>query len=162
MGLSARLAEYPAFSWRSDPTIPPFSDEHPLIVFDGVCVLCSRFARFVARRDRASRFKFVAAQSPLGQALMRHYNLDTVDLETNLLIADGRASAKLEAVAGVLEHLGEPWRLAARFMLRFPRPLRDWLYDRVARNRYRLFGRYDACVVPGPEWRERMLGLNKE
>ncbi len=141
--------------------MPAFADAEPLIVFDGVCVLCSRFARFVAVRDGARRFRFVAAQTATGEALMRHYGLDPVAFETNLLIEDGRAAGKLDAVAGILRHLGRGWRLAANLMRALPAPLGDWLYDRIARNRYALFGRHDACVVPGPEWRDRMLDDDK-
>ena len=153
----SRLAGKAPWSWQRDPAVPAFADTQPVIVFDGVCVLCSRFARFVAVRDPARRFRFVAAQSPIGQGLMRHYNLDPVAFETNLLIEDGRACGKLDAVSGILRRLGPGWRLAANLMRLLPVALGDWLYDRIAQNRYALFGRHDACVVPGPEWRDRML-----
>jgi len=156
VAMAHRLARYPRFSWRSDPAVPPFPDEAPLVVFDGVCVLCSGFARFVATRDRARTIRFTAAQSPLGQALMRHYGLDTRDFETNLLIADGQAHAKLEAFAGIMGRLGPPWPLA-KVVLALPRRQRDWLYDRVAQNRYALLGKRETCIMPGPEWRDRVL-----
>ena len=157
----ARLAAKPAFSWRSDGAVPAFEDRGPIIVFDGVCVLCSHFARFVAVRDPTRRFRFVAAQSHIGQGLMRHYNLDPDAFETNLLLADGRAYGKLDAVAGIIRHLGPGWRLAANLMRILPGAPADWLYDRVALNRYALFGRHDACVRPGtdwgPDWRNRII-----
>lgn len=160
--LTGRLAAYPPFGWRSNPAVPAFSDAGSLILFDGVCVLCSGFARFVAERDRSGRFRFVAAQSGLGQALLRHYDLNPADPETNLLITDGRAYAKLEAVAGVLHHLGWTWRLAANLIVLPPATLRDWLYDRVARNRYALFGRSETCAAPGPGWRARILEADED
>jgi predicted DCC family thiol-disulfide oxidoreductase YuxK len=153
---SRRLAAAPAYSYRADPAVPAFPDDKVLVVFDGVCMLCSGFARFILKRDGASAFRLTTAQSPLGQALYRHYGLDTEEFETNLVIADGRAYAKLDSVAVAGARLGGPWRTLALLRL-LPRPLADWLYDRVAQNRYALFGRTDSCMIPPPEWRERFL-----
>lgn len=152
----ARLESKPDYSYRNAPDAPEFPDEKPLIVFDGVCILCSGFVRFVIARDPGAMFRFASAQSPLGQALFRHYGLDTDDFETNLLIADGRAYGKLDAFTGVMVRLGGIWRVALLARL-LPRLFRDWLYDRIARNRYRLFGRTDTCIVPDASWRERVL-----
>jgi predicted DCC family thiol-disulfide oxidoreductase YuxK len=144
------------YSYRTDPNVPSFPDDKALIVFDGVCVLCSGFARFVLKRDKAFAFRLVTAQSPLGQALFGHYGLATDDFETNLVIADGRAYAKLDTVAIAGTLLGWPWRVLV-FLRLLPRPLADWLYDRIAQNRYRLFGRTEACMMPPPEWRDRFI-----
>ncbi len=133
-----------------------FADDKALLVFDGVCVLCSGFARFILKRDANFAFRLVTAQSPLGQALFRHYGLATDDFETNLVLADGRAYAKLDTVAIAGARLGGPWRLLSLLRL-IPRPIGDWLYDRVARNRYALFGRTEACMMPPPEWRDRFI-----
>jgi predicted DCC family thiol-disulfide oxidoreductase YuxK len=140
------LDSFASYSYRDDPSVPKFPDDKPLIVFDGVCVLCNGFARFVAKRDSANRFRFAEAQSPLGGALFRHYGLDDIDFETNLLVQDGRAYGRMEAFARILGQLGGPWP-AAKIVLVLPGPARDWLYDRIARNRYSLFGRYEACPV---------------
>jgi predicted DCC family thiol-disulfide oxidoreductase YuxK len=153
---SRRLAEAAPYSYRADPAVPAFPDDKVLVVFDGVCVLCSRFARFILKRDRAFAFRMTTAQSPLGQALYRHYGLDTEEFETNLVIAGGRPYAKLDSVAMTGARLGGVWRALALLRL-LPRPLADWLYDRVAQNRYALFGRTDSCMIPPPEWRERFL-----
>jgi predicted DCC family thiol-disulfide oxidoreductase YuxK len=154
--VSRRLAAAAAYSYRADPAVPAFPDDKVLVVFDGVCVLCSGFARFILKRDRAFAFRMTTAQSPLGQALYRHYRLDAQEFETNLVIAGGRAFGKLDSVAIAGERLGGPWRALALLRL-LPRSLADWLYDRVARNRYALFGRADSCMIPPPEWRERFL-----
>ena len=95
-------------------------------------------------------------QSPLGQALFRHYGLDTETFETNLVVIDGRAYAKLDSVIEVCRRLGGTARLLTALRL-LPRPLADWTYDRIARNRYTLFGRTDRCMIPPPEWRERFI-----
>lgn len=154
--VSQRLAQAAPYSWRADPSVPPFPDDKALIVFDGVCVLCSGFARFVLKRDRHFAFRLTTAQSPLGQALYRHYDLDTQEFETNLVLADGRAAAKLDTVALAGERLGGAWRALSLLRL-LPRVLADWLYDRVARNRYALFGRTATCMIPPPEWRDRFI-----
>lgn len=155
-GISNRLAEARPYSYRVDASVPPFPDDKVLVVFDGVCVLCSGFAKFILKRDRDFAFRLATAQSPLGQALYRHYGLDTREFETNLVIADGRPNAKLDSVAAVGLRLGGFWRSLALLRL-IPRPIGDWLYDRIARNRYALFGRTDSCMMPPPEWRERFI-----
>ena len=154
--LSKRLADQPAYSYRADPSVPPFPDDKVLVVFDGVCVLCSGFARFILARDTGFAFRLATAQSPLGQALYRHYGLDDDAFETNLMVADGRAHAKLDTVALAASRLGGAWRLLAVLRL-IPRPLADWLYDAIARNRYRLFGRTEACMMPPPQWHDRFI-----
>jgi predicted DCC family thiol-disulfide oxidoreductase YuxK len=154
--VSQRLAAARPYSYRDDPSVPKFPDDKALIVFDGVCVLCSAFARFVLKRDPHFRFRFTTAQSPLGQALFRHYGLDAETFETNLLIADGRAWGKLDTVAVAGNRLGGVWRACG--VLRFiPSAIADWLYDRVALNRYALFGRTERCMMPPPQWRERFI-----
>ena len=150
-----RLSRKAPYSYRG-AAVPPFPDDRPIIVFDGVCVLCSGFVRFVVARDGREQFRFVAAQSALGQALFRHYGLDPLEFETNLLIADGRAYGKLDAFTGVMRRIGGLWHVV-RAVAIFPRPLRDWLYDRIALNRYRLFGRTEACMTPDAAWRNRVL-----
>jgi predicted DCC family thiol-disulfide oxidoreductase YuxK len=129
----------------------------PLIVFDGVCVFCSGFVQLVLKLDRKKRFRFATAQSPLGEALFRRHGLPTDDYDSNLAIIDGAAFTKLDSFVAVMAALGWPWR-AAKALLILPRPLRDWLYDRIARNRYALFGRKDSCDIPSAELRERLIG----
>jgi predicted DCC family thiol-disulfide oxidoreductase YuxK len=155
--VSRRLAGAPPYSYRADPAVPSFPDDKALVVFDGVCVLCSGFARFILKRDPAFAFRLTTAQSPLGQALFRHYGLGTETLETNLVLIDGRPYGKLDTVAAVAERLGGGWRLLS-VLRAIPRPIGDWIYDRVARNRYALFGRTEHCMLPPPEWRNRFIG----
>ncbi|RWA64723.1 DCC1-like thiol-disulfide oxidoreductase family protein [Mesorhizobium sp.] len=131
--------------------------DRPLIVFDGVCVFCSGFVQMIVKLDRDKRFRFATAQSPFGEALFRKYGLPTDNYETNLAVIDGDAFTKLDSFVAVMAALGWPWR-AARLLLVLPRPLRDWLYDRVARNRYALFGRKDSCEIPSAELRQRLIG----
>jgi predicted DCC family thiol-disulfide oxidoreductase YuxK len=144
------------YSYRRDDVVPAFADDKPIIVFDGMCVMCSRFAQIVMRQDKARRFRLLAAQSPLGAAIYRHYGLDPVDYETNVLIEGGRAYFKSEASIRILARLGLPWSLvrAGRVL---PLGVRDWLYGVVARNRLRWFGVRESCFIPRPEDRDRFL-----
>jgi predicted DCC family thiol-disulfide oxidoreductase YuxK len=116
------------------------------VLYDGVCIICSRFFRFVAARDPDARFRFAAVQDPLGQRIAGALGIDPVFPETNALILGGMAYMKSDAGIEILRRLpGWGW---ARHLRLIPRPLRNWLYDRVARNRYRLFGRTEVCMVP--------------
>ncbi|MBO0741025.1 MAG: thiol-disulfide oxidoreductase DCC family protein [Hyphomicrobiaceae bacterium] len=150
------LSAVAPYSYRTDPAVPAFPDDKALIVFDGVCVLCSALAGFVLKRDRDFVFRLTTAQSPVGQALFRHYGLDTQAFETNLVLIDGTPYGKLDTLAAVGRRLGGGWRFLAILRL-IPRPIGDWLYDCIARNRYHLFGCYSHCPVPEPQWRERFI-----
>ncbi len=147
----------PPYSYRNDPSVPMFEDDRPIIIFDGHCVLCSRFARFVLRHDRRAVFRLMAAQSLPGQALYRHYGLDPVNFETNVLLDDGRAWFKSAGTIRMFVKLGFPWALAALLRV-VPRSLLDRLYEVVARNRIRWFGASTVCFVADPAHRERFLG----
>jgi predicted DCC family thiol-disulfide oxidoreductase YuxK len=144
------------YSYRDDATVPAFPDDQPIIVFDGHCVLCSDFARFVLRHDRAKRYRLLPAQTPLGEALYRHYGLDPDDYQTNILVEDGRAWFKSEGSIRMFEGLGWPWRASAVMRL-LPAPWRDELYALVARNRLKWFGRREVCYLAEPGATDRFL-----
>ena len=144
------------FSYRSDPAVPDFPDDKPLIVFDGVCVLCSASARFVLRHDREGQFRLAAAQSPVGQALYRHFGLSPTRYDTFLLVEEGRAWFKSDAALRVVRRFRKPWSLAGLLHV-VPGALRDGAYDVVAQNRYRLFGRRETCFLPSAEQAGRFL-----
>lgn len=129
----------------------------PIIVFDGTCVLCSRWIRFLLRFDRQTRFRFAAMQTSTGRALLAAHGLDPDDPASFLLVEHGRAVTDTDAIARVLVSLGLPWRIAAFAVRALPRRLRDATYRVVARNRYRWFGRHASCVVPPLEQRVRFF-----
>jgi predicted DCC family thiol-disulfide oxidoreductase YuxK len=136
---------------------------HPILLYDGVCGLCNRMVQFVLRRDREAVFRFAALQSALaGRVLARHGTrvgeMDTFYAVINLELADERLLARSDAVIFVLKQLGV-WRFSGVFLQFLPRALRDWGYGIIARNRYRIFGRFDSCVLPSPENRERFLDV---
>jgi predicted DCC family thiol-disulfide oxidoreductase YuxK len=150
------MTERPSYSWRADPAVASFDDNRPIIVFDGVCVLCTGWARFALRHDRAGRFRFLPAQSDLGRALYRHFGLDPENYETNILLDGGFAFFESEACIRMAEGLGAPWSAASILRL-LPLRLRDWMYKSLARNRLRVFGTRVACYLPEPHQRERFL-----
>ena len=120
-----------------------------LILFDGVCVLCSQWVRFVIDRDVSAQFRFVPIQSSYGLSLARRLRIDAKNPETNAVVIGEQAYFKSDAVIHVLDRLPRlSWLAIFGFV---PRPLRDWAYDRLARNRYRLFGKTETCIVPTPE-----------
>lgn len=130
--------------------------DHPLVIFDGVCNLCEASVNFIIRHDPDGVFRFVPSQTPLGEALQQQYGLNTSSLDTVVLVRDGEAFTESEAAAQIAREFGGPWRLLGwvRFV---PRPLRDWVYRRIAANRYAWFGRKDVCMLPTPEIRSRFL-----
>jgi len=130
--------------------------EAPVIVFDGVCALCSRWVRFLLRFDRAGRYRFAAMQGAHGRRLLSAHGLDPDDPMSFLLLEDGRALTDSDAILRVLAGLGGPWRLATSARL-LPRRWRDAAYRALARNRYRWFGRHDACYLPTPAQAARFL-----
>jgi predicted DCC family thiol-disulfide oxidoreductase YuxK len=126
-----------------------------LILFDGVCVLCSGWVKFVLERDRKERFRFVPIQSAYGQVLAERFGIDLSAPQTNVVVDRGTAWFKLDAALVVVSHWPR-WRWVAALKL-VPRPVRNWLYDRVARNRYRLFGRTTQCMIPAPDIARRFV-----
>ena len=130
--------------------------DRPLIVFDGICHFCTGFVRFVIRRDRDALFQFLPAQSPRGEALYARLGLKSGDWDSNLLVLKGRVYTELDAFIEIARRFGGLWRLMPILYV-IPRPMRDWLYNRIARNRYRWFGKRAACYLPAPEWAARFL-----
>jgi predicted DCC family thiol-disulfide oxidoreductase YuxK len=151
----ADLRPQPPYSYRDDPAIARFDDSGPLAVMDGECALCANGARIIARLDGERVFRICPTQSSLGTALVRHYGLEPRDPETWLFLEHGRAWSGMEAIIRIGARLGGPGRLLGAMRL-CPRSGREWLYRRLARNRYR-FGRSDICVLPDPELRARLI-----
>ena len=122
-----------------------FSDSR-IILFDGVCVLCSRWLRFVTARDVDHRFRFVAIQSPEGRTIAGRWHIDPDNPDTFALVTNDIAYLRSDAVLRILSALpGWRWTYAFRAV---PDTWRDALYGMIARNRYRWFGRLDACMLP--------------
>ncbi|NYT43153.1 thiol-disulfide oxidoreductase DCC family protein [Sphingomonas sp. R-74633] len=128
----------------------------PIILFDGICVLCTANAQFVLRHDRRGHFRLASVQSEAGQALCGRFGIDPDNPDTMLVIEDEQARRDSDAVLAIAGGLGWPWR-ALGVLRVIPQAWRDALYRRVARNRYRLFGKRETCWVPSAEQRARIL-----
>lgn len=128
----------------------------PIIAFDGVCVLCHGFVRFMLRRDLAGTFRFAATTSAEGARLFAASGQDLANPGSVLLELDGQLYRESDAILRAVAMLGGVWRGAA-LLRAVPRPLRDWAYRAVATRRYWLFGKLAACPVPPPEWSGRFL-----
>lgn len=137
------------------------TENYPVMLYDGVCGLCNKGVQMILNNDRRGTMRFAALQSAFGQAaLARHTNLRGVDsvvlLERDETNGTERARARSDAALRIASYLGGAWKIltVARII---PTPLRDFLYDTVARYRYKVFGKHDACMLPPPEARARFL-----
>ena len=127
-----------------------------VILFDGVCNLCNGFVQFIIERDRAGYFRFASLQSEWGRQVLERHTLPTDALDSVVLVRGDRVHVRSGAVLRIARHLGAAWPLLTIFWI-VPRPLRDLIYDWVAANRYRWFGKKDECMIPTPELRARFL-----
>ena len=130
-----------------------------IILFDGVCNLCSGVVRFVIARDPHARFRFAALQSDAARRACTEVGATppaAVDPDTIIVIVNGRALERSDAALAIASRLPFPWPMFGVFRI-LPRALRDWLYRFVAKNRYRWFGKSDTCMMPTPELRARFL-----
>jgi len=151
-----RLIDREAYSYRAETSVPHFDDGGPVVFMDGECALCSATARMIARLDRRGEFRICPIQSELGSAILQHYGLDPGNPDSWVYLADGKAYASLDAVVAAGTRLGGLAQLVRTFLI-LPRPARDWLYRRIARNRYAVFGRKQMCAIPDAALRRRLL-----
>lgn len=130
--------------------------EHPIIVFDAHCVLCSANAQLVLKYDRRDHFRLASMQGDIGAALYQRFGIDPANPETLILVEGNDVRRDSDAVLAIYAELGWPWRATTALRL-IPAFLRDPVYRWVARNRYRLFGRRATCWVPSAEQARRVL-----
>lgn len=135
---------------------PLLNGSNPIILFDGVCNLCSSTVQFVIARDPEARFRFASLQGETGQALLTHFGLKTQDFDTFVLVSNGTFYTKSTAILRGGQILGGVWSLLGIFWI-VPRPIRDFFYSLIAKNRYRFFGEKSECWLPTPELRTRFL-----
>jgi len=134
-----------------------------LILYDGVCGLCNRLNAFVLKHDKRAVFHFASIQSPKGRSILNQHGRNPDDLDTFYLIADYKSAApqvmeRAQAGLFVLKVIGAPWSLAGLVGF-LPSRLLNFGYDCIATNRYRIFGKYDQCVLPAVEHQERFIDL---
>jgi len=132
-------------------------EEGPLLLYDGVCALCNGAVRFVLRRDATGVVRFAPLHGDTARAVLsQHPELNAVD-SMIWIDPDGAIALRSDAAIAIGRHVGGFWAPAARLARLVPRPLRDGVYDFIARIRYRVFGRYDVCPLPPAESRGRFL-----
>ena len=132
------------------------ANEHPIVLFDGVCNLCNRSVQFIIERDPEGHFRFASLQSGLGEELRARLEIDPREVDSVILVEGDRWYKESDAALRIARGLGGAWK--ALWALRFvPRFLRDGAYRLIARNRYRWFGRQETCWLPTPELRGRFL-----
>ena len=128
----------------------------PVILFDGVCNYCNGMVNFLIRKDKQRRFLFAPLQSSAGQELLRQFGLNTTQLDSFIFISDGKAYLRSTAGLKLYNQLPWYWKWTQLFWI-VPRVIRDAVYNFIARNRYKWFGKRDQCMVPSAEVRERFL-----
>jgi len=120
--------------------------EH-LLLFDGVCVLCNRSVQFVIKRDKSRKFRFASLQSDFGSKVLDGFNLDKTLTDSVIYVRSGNVYTQSDAALRIAKTFGGFWKMSVVFFI-FPRFLRNIVYDFIARNRYRWFGKTESCMMP--------------
>jgi len=128
-----------------------------IVLFDGVCNLCNGAVQFVIKRDPAVKFLFASLQSDFGRSQLIKFGLDPAALHSIMVIEDNKIYERSDAAFRIVPHLQSAWRFLSVFKI-FPKVMRDWGYDVIAKNRYTLFGRTESCMIPTPELKARFIG----
>ncbi len=138
-------------------TLPPnVNASDKVILFDGVCKLCNRWSQFIIQNDKAREFRLCSVQSVEGQQILTHFGYPIDTFETMLLVKGDKCLTQSDAFLDVVSYLTLPWCLLHLFRI-IPSRIRNWVYDRIALNRYKLFGCYDSCILPSPDHDKRFL-----
>jgi predicted DCC family thiol-disulfide oxidoreductase YuxK len=145
------------YSYRTDPLVPQFDDSAPLIIFDGMCVLCSTGVNWMLARDPMGLSRFAAIQQEIPQALYRHYGLDAEAFDTFMVLADGIPHTRWAGALAAARTLPAPWAWLGTLGRIVPNYIGDMLYDWVQKNRLRWFGRRSECLMPDLHNSKRFL-----
>jgi predicted DCC family thiol-disulfide oxidoreductase YuxK len=127
-----------------------------IILFDGVCNLCNASVNFVIKHDKKAQFLFASFQSDAAKEILLQFNLKNLNLDSIVLIEDGKIYEKSSAILRITKLLNGVYKYLY-FFVAIPKPLRDWLYNSIAKNRYSIFGKRESCMVPSPELKNRFL-----
>lgn len=128
----------------------------PIFLFDSVCVLCDSAVQYVLKHELNSDMIFISIQSTKGRELALEHNIDPNNPETFIFFENGNPHFKSDGVIALSRHLGGIVRLI-RFGKYIPKPVRDWSYEKVAKNRYKIFGKTDECILPNADSRHRFI-----
>ena len=130
--------------------------DKPIVLFDGVCNLCNSAVQFIIRHDKKKTFLFASLQSEMGQQLLAQYNFPLDELNSFILVENNKAYTRSSGALRVIKKLKGLWPLLYGFII-VPKFIRDGVYNWVGRNRYKWFGKQDACMIPTPELKARFL-----
>jgi predicted DCC family thiol-disulfide oxidoreductase YuxK len=139
----------------------PIPESNPIVLYDGVCGLCNRLVQFLLKRDTHDRFRFASLQGEFARDLLTGHGADPHDLDTVYVVVESgqpneRLLARSAAVLYMLRELGGFWKVAGVVRV-LPKAFRDAVYKIIARNRYRVFGKYESCLLPRPQHRQKFL-----
>jgi predicted DCC family thiol-disulfide oxidoreductase YuxK len=132
-------------------------NDKSLILFDGVCNLCDSSVQFILLRDKKDRFRFASLQSDYGQNILKQHNLPTEKFNSLALIENGKLYQRSTGALRIARRLKGAWPMLFAFII-IPPFIRNFVYDFIARNRYRWFGKKESCMMPRPEWKQKFLG----
>ena len=127
-----------------------------IVLFDGVCNLCSKSVQFILKRDKKNQFLFGSLQGAYGQEMLKKYQLPESEFNSFMLIEGDKLYTKSSGALRMLKHLGGWWRLLYVFII-VPKFIRDGIYNWVSKNRYKWYGKMNECWLPRPEWKARFL-----
>ena len=132
------------------------NDSSPILLFDGVCNLCNDFVKQIITRDQKGLVRYASLQSKAGQELLSKMGLVDFSMDTVVLIEGKKMYTKSDVALRIFRYLGGKWSYLYYLSI-IPKFIRDSIYDLIARNRYRWFGKREACMLPRPEWEDRFL-----
>ena len=132
------------------------SSASKIVLFDGVCNLCSGSVQFILKRDKKNQFQFGSLQGAYGQEVLKKFGLPTDQFNSFMLLEGETLYTQSTGALRMLKHLGGAWSLLYAFII-VPKPIRDGVYHIIAKNRYKWFGKKEACWLPRPEWKARFL-----
>ena len=130
--------------------------EHKIILFDGVCNLCNSTVVRVIKKDKSDLFRFTTLQGAVGQVIVTEHGIDTAKTDSIILIDNKKAFTKSTAALRIAKDLSGAYPLLYGFII-IPKPIRDWVYDYIAKNRYKWYGKKDSCMIPTPELKKKFL-----
>lgn len=132
-------------------------EEHSIILFDGVCNLCNASVRFLIKMDRNSKLKFCSQQSEIGKEILNNINCNQDQLSTIIFVQGDNYFLKSRAIMAILKRLGGAFYVLYLFLYIIPNPILDFFYDIIAKNRYKIFGKSETCILPPDKWKDRFL-----
>lgn len=128
----------------------------PLVFFDGVCNLCNSSVNYFIKKDRKNKLKFASLQSDAAKKILLHFGVQKIDLKSIIVLNNGKLYSKSSAIIEILRELGGIYKILLIFWI-IPKPIRDFVYQFIADNRYKWFGKKETCMIPTPELKEKFI-----